>query len=103
MSRQEVIDVIVFAYGSIDQLDIDKLPEVEQMVVRWKLASRVVHHYSTIDALKFELKMRRLTTDACLAMYQSGVQFATFRNSRCNPRFWIRTNNGGFLLRNDVQ
>lgn len=102
MFRQEVIDVIVFANGSIDQLDIDKLPEVEQMIVRWKIANRIVYQYSSIEALKFELKMRRHTTDACLAMYQSGAQFATFRYSRCNPQYWIRTSNGGFLLRDDV-
>lgn len=96
------MNVIVLTTGSLDELDVNSLPEIEQKILRWKLASRVRYEYSSLDALLFELTMRKNTVDACYAMYESGVQFATFANSRCNPQYWNRTPNGGFLLRSDV-
>lgn len=95
--------MIILTTGSIDELDVNSLPVEEQKILQWKLASRVQYEYSSLDALLFELTMRRHTIEACYAMYESGVQFAVFANSRCNPNYWIRTNNGGFLLRNDVK
>lgn len=96
------MNVIVLTNGSMDELDIENLPLVEQNIVRWKIASRVIYEYSSLDALLFELRMRRHTVEASHAMYESGAQFAVFSNSRCNPRYWNRTPNGGFLLRSDV-
>lgn len=94
--------MIVLKTGSLNELNIDSLPEVEQKIVRWKIASRNRYEYSSLAALMFELKMRRHTVEASYAMFQSGAQFAVFNQSRCNPNFWIRTRNGGFLLRRDV-
>lgn len=94
--------MIVLANGSFNELDIDKLPLIEQNIARWKQASRIVYQYSSLDALLFELRMRRHTVEASYAMYKSGVRFAVFSASRCNPRFWNRTPNGGFLIRSDV-
>lgn len=95
--------MIVLNTGSLDELNMDSLSEVERNIVRWKIASRVRYDYSSLDALRFELSMRKNTVDACYAMFHSGAQFAVFSRSRCNPRFWIRTRNGGFLLRKDVR
>ncbi|GIP17988.1 protein-glutamine gamma-glutamyltransferase [Paenibacillus montaniterrae] len=95
--------MIVLNTGSLDELNMDSLSEVERNIVRWKIASRVRYDYSSLDALRFELRMRKNTVDACYAMFHSGAQFAVFSRSRCNPRFWIRTRNGGFLLRKDVR
>jgi len=94
--------VIVLTQGSLDELNMEQLPELERMILSWKLANRIQYEYSSLDALLFELAMRRHTVEASYAMYESGAQFAVFSNSRCNPQYWIRTNNGGFLLRNDV-
>ncbi len=46
--------------------------------------------------------MRERIIEAAQAMNVGGTEFSTFKNSRCNPRYWIRTANGGFQLRNDV-
>lgn len=50
----------------------------------------------------FEQTMRERIIETAKAMNVGGTDFSTFKNSRCNPRYWIRTANGGFQLRNDV-
>lgn len=78
------------------------LTELEWKILRRKMNSPVMYRYPSLDALIFELKLRSNIVDAAKAMYASGVSFATFSNSRCNERYWIRTPNGGFLLRPGV-
>ncbi|MGN7764152.1 protein-glutamine gamma-glutamyltransferase [Paenibacillus sp. 22594] len=50
----------------------------------------------------FEQKMRERIIETAKAMSTGGTDFSTFKNSRCNPKYWIRTENGGFQLRSDV-
>ncbi|MHA6533122.1 protein-glutamine gamma-glutamyltransferase [Paenibacillus sp. BAC0078] len=50
----------------------------------------------------FEQTMRERIVQTAKAMNVGGTEFSTFKNSRCNPRYWIRTANGGFQLRDDV-
>nr|WP_219220142.1 protein-glutamine gamma-glutamyltransferase [Paenibacillus sp. S150] len=50
----------------------------------------------------FEQNMRGRIIETARAMNVGGTQFSTFKNSRCNPRYWIRNSNGGFQLRSDV-
>ncbi|RJE84400.1 protein-glutamine gamma-glutamyltransferase [Paenibacillus sp. 1011MAR3C5] len=78
------------------------LTELERKTLRQKQGSPVMYGYRSLEALLFELKMRTNIVEAAKAMYQSGVSFATFSNSRCNGRYWIRTPDGGFLLRPGV-
>lgn len=54
------------------------------------------------DALEFERKMRDGIVESAEALNASGVDFATFDESRCNPQFWTLTNNGGLQLRPSV-
>ncbi|MEF2967674.1 protein-glutamine gamma-glutamyltransferase [Paenibacillus sp. M1] len=51
---------------------------------------------------EFEARVRGEIVAAARALDASGASFATFRNSRCNGRYWIRENNGGFRLRSGV-
>jgi len=46
----------------------------------------------------FEYRMRGEIIAAARSMNAGGTDFSTFKNSRCNPRFWTRTANGGFEL-----
>lgn len=46
----------------------------------------------------FENRMRGEIIAAARSMNAGGTDFSTFKNSRCNPRFWTRTVNGGFEL-----
>ncbi|GBG10970.1 protein-glutamine gamma-glutamyltransferase [Paenibacillus agaridevorans] len=62
----------------------------------------MLYSYPSLDSLIFELKMRSHIVEAAKAMYASGVSFASFSNSRSNEQYWIRTPQGGFLLRPNV-
>lgn len=55
------------------------------------------------DALDFERKMRESIVESAEALNESGVDFATFDDSRCNPQFWTRTEIGGLQLNTGVE
>lgn len=78
------------------------LSELERRILQAKQKSQVVYRYPSVDALLFEMKMRTHIIEAAKALYASGVSFATFAGSKCNEKYWIRTENGGFQLRGGV-
>lgn len=94
--------MIEISYGSVDQINPRMLSGLERKILLRKQNSPVIYRYPSIDALIFELKTRTHMVEAAKSMYASGVSFATFSNSRTNERLWIRTANGGFLLRPGV-
>jgi protein-glutamine gamma-glutamyltransferase len=49
-----------------------------------------------------ELRLRGSIVKASHDLYRSGMAFKVFRDSRANPDFWDRTEEGGFELRGDV-
>lgn len=59
--------------------------------------------YGIPAASEFERNMREGILSTARAMDVGGTSFSSFKNSRCNPKYWIRTANGGFQLRNDVR
>ncbi|MCL1789454.1 MAG: protein-glutamine gamma-glutamyltransferase [Oscillospiraceae bacterium] len=48
---------------------------------------------------EFEEKLRRAICDAAYALNESGMAFAVFTNTKCNEKYWNRTNNGGWRLK----
>ncbi|AIQ15492.1 protein-glutamine gamma-glutamyltransferase [Paenibacillus sp. FSL H7-0357] len=50
----------------------------------------------------FERSMRAGIIAAAESMNDGGTDFSNFKNSRCNPRYWTRTDNGGFQLKEGV-
>lgn len=50
----------------------------------------------------FENKMRSEIIESARLMDVGGTDFSTFKNSRCNPKYWNRTANGGFELKAGV-
>ena len=54
-------------------------------------------------AQAFERNMREQIISSARALNASGADFAVFDDSRCNPQFWLRTDNGGFQLRSGIQ
>lgn len=56
--------------------------------------------YASEEELLFELHLREQTVAAAKDLNRSGMDFAIFRKSRCNPAFWTRTAEGGFRLKN---
>jgi protein-glutamine gamma-glutamyltransferase len=59
--------------------------------------------YSSLDQLKFELAMRKHIIASAIEFYKSYVKFKTFKESTCNTHYWERTEEGGFLLRQNVK
>jgi protein-glutamine gamma-glutamyltransferase len=52
--------------------------------------------------MQFESNLRSNIVEAARDLSKGGTRFATFRTSFCNKQYWHLTNEGGFLLRNEV-
>jgi len=76
---------------------------VEHAILEPMIASSTVFAYPSMDALLFELAFRKNIISSSKALNQSNAEFASFRDSRCNPAYWHLTNAGGFRLRPGVQ
>lgn len=70
----------------------------ESVTLAAMAAGQTVYDYREPEELLFELSLRAATVQAALELEQSGMGFAVFRRSRCNPAFWRRTPQGGFVL-----
>lgn len=75
----------------------------ERLILNQMASGSDSYEYDTVDELKFELQMRRETIRAAMELNRSGFAFEVFRDSRANPDYWIRRNDGGFELRRDVK
>jgi protein-glutamine gamma-glutamyltransferase len=54
------------------------------------------------QAADFEQKLRTEIVNAAYSLHKSGMSFAIFANTRCNPDYWTRTSNGGWRLNPDA-
>lgn len=52
--------------------------------------------------MSFESTLRANILKAARDMNKGGTRFASYRTSKCNPKYWHLTNQGGFLLRDGV-
>jgi protein-glutamine gamma-glutamyltransferase len=48
-------------------------------------------------------KISEFVVKAARELHKAGISFRTFRSSICNEKYWNRTNEGGFLLREDAK
>lgn len=74
------------------------LSDLERDIVNKKQSSTSNYHYDTLDALRFELKMRTDIVRLANALNDSGVSFATYKKSRSNPHFWLSHDDGSARL-----
>ena len=65
--------------------------------------SSKIYSYSSQDELTFEISMRRSIIDSSLGLYRGRLGFRIFSESKCNEDFWVRSANGGFVLKKDVK
>ena len=72
---------------------------VEKQVLSLMADSPVKTSFDSMERLQFELSLRAQTVAAARELDRSGLDFATFRKSKCNSEFWERTNEGGFRLK----
>jgi protein-glutamine gamma-glutamyltransferase len=91
-----------------DILDINEFSEYSRPSIEWKILNELhssgeKYRYDNHEQLRFEVKLRKEIVNASVELAKSGFSFAVFHKSRCNPKYWIRTSNGGFRLREDVR
>ncbi len=75
---------------------------IERTILTQMTQSGDIFRFKSEDALKFEVNLRAKTVEAAQALNRSGMDFAVFHESRCNETYWVRKDNGGFLLRDGV-
>jgi protein-glutamine gamma-glutamyltransferase len=71
----------------------------ERMILNQLLKNEKVYEFPNMLHLKFELFGRQQIIQAAKDLAHSQAKFTTFQYSRCNEKFWSRTPNGGFLLK----
>jgi len=76
---------------------------IEQKTIEILSTSSEVYEYDSINQLKFELNLRMNIVKAAVELNNSDFSFRTFRKSQCNPEYWTRTDEGGFLIKEDVK
>jgi len=72
---------------------------IERQLLDMMSADAKEHQYDSVNTLKFELRLRKEVVDAAVKLNDSSFSFARFEQSKCNPVYWDRTDNGGFMLR----
>jgi protein-glutamine gamma-glutamyltransferase len=74
-----------------------------QKIIGILSASDHTYKYSSEYQLKFEVDLRSSIVNAAIALNRSNFSFKVFRKSMCNTDYWLRTDNGGFLLLDNVK
>lgn len=80
---------------------IDK--SAQRIIIKQMAGYNEIYPYGTIHQLKFELLFRTNTLKAATDLNKSGAKFTTYQYAFCNPKYWYRLSNGGFLLKNNVK
>ncbi|MCX8128802.1 MAG: protein-glutamine gamma-glutamyltransferase [Clostridia bacterium] len=97
---------MISIYGSIIDFDTftnkHQLAGLKRKIIEILYSSREVYRYDSENQLLFELSLRKNIIDASLALYRSRFSFKVFRKSVCNEDYWIRTEEGGFLLKDNA-
>lgn len=80
-----------------------ELKPLEKSIIDTLVSSNQRYRYDSLKELKFELDLRLNIISASRDLNKSSFRFRTFKESMCNPDFWIRTSEGGFLLKRGVE
>ncbi len=86
-----------------DMLGHYSADSIEMSIVDKMSGSSLSYDYETLLQYKFELDLRASIISTSKNLLKGGMSFSTFRNSKCNSDFWIRTKEGGFLLKEEVE
>ncbi|TDT51227.1 protein-glutamine gamma-glutamyltransferase [Fonticella tunisiensis] len=76
---------------------------IERKIISILSSSSSTYNYKSLKELKFELNLRVNIINASRELNGTNFAFAVFRKSRCNPDYWERTDEGGFLLKKGVK
>lgn len=97
--------MIIITNESVDiNKVIDSYPDgiVEKDIITKMRDSKARRTYSTLDELLFEVNLRTEIVMASVDLHDSRLDFAVFRDARCNEVYWDRTREGGFRLKRGV-
>ncbi|NEW08368.1 protein-glutamine gamma-glutamyltransferase [Paenibacillus sp. SYP-B3998] len=94
--------MIVIARNRAAAFDEGALSGFELTIYQKKKNSSVEYEYDSDNTLLFELQMRTHIMESSLALSQSGVYFAGFKDSQCNEAYWHHTHQGRFQLKAGV-
>ncbi len=98
--------MIVIA-GSVTDINsiTEQYPQtgVKRKILEILSSSSEAYYYDSHKQLEFELSLRKKNIDTSYQLHKSGLLFRTFRESICNPYYWTRTDEGGFLLNRGVR
>ena len=72
---------------------------VQKEIAQILFSSNVEYNYDSLEQLQFEIQLRSEIIASARALNQSDMAFAIFRKTRCNPTYWERTEEGGFVLK----
>ena len=72
---------------------------IQRQLLATMSESTEIYQYDSVDQLIFEITLRKETAEAAELLNKSRFAFAVFYQSRCNPIYWDRTQNGGFRLK----
>lgn len=83
----------------------NKYPEdtIERELLNKMYLSIEQYKYNSLNTLMFELDLRKEIVSAAKELDASDLSFADFEQSRCNYKYWNRTDNGGFRLKEGVK
>ena len=98
--------MILISDNEVKQAVIDKdynEDSIERVIISLLASSSTQYSYDSLDQLKFELRLRKEIIAASYELDQSGLNFAIFRKTKCNPAYWNRTEDGGFVLKESVK
>jgi protein-glutamine gamma-glutamyltransferase len=79
-----------------------KSDSIEGIIVKRMQEGNVIYAFQTFEELRFELNFRKNIISSAVEMSKGEAKFNIFSNSRANPRYWKKTNAGGFLIRRGV-
>ncbi len=79
--------------------DTEPYFHTKEQILSSMASNQEVYAYQSLDQLAFDLNVRVNLVLACIEMFNSGLQFRTFKHSYCNEKFWERTKLGGFRLK----
>lgn len=78
-------------------------PDSIQKIIFTEIEASTQHYeYSSLNQLKFELKLRENIIIAAKNLNDGDMSFKTFDKSTCNLDYWDRTKQGGFMLKSGV-
>jgi protein-glutamine gamma-glutamyltransferase len=75
---------------------------IEAKIINIISSSESDYTYTSLNQLRFELNMRKNIVASAKELNSGNMKFKIFKESFCNKKYWDRTKNGGFKLKEDV-